>query len=212
MAQTRQTLEGQIADDLARGDLSSQITDGVNAAIRAYRFERLGFNEAYRQTATLSASSNVLALSSVAVRFRKIDRLRLKMSTNNYMELWKRDYDWLMTLQETDATATPSEYCLYANRVYFDSKPPTNSELLIDGIKELTTNASASYSMGDTSAWFNDGRELIRHRAKREVYAHVLKDFELASMAGAAEQEALRILKCEDNEERSTGFLRPTQF
>jgi hypothetical protein len=208
---SRSDIEAQIADDLARSDLASQITAAVNTAIRSYRFERLGFNEAYKVTATLSTSADTMTLASLSVRFRKLDRVRIVRAAGDYLDLYHRDYDWIMSRQDVRVVCQPVEYAVYNNAIHFDSMADQNYALLMDGLKELG-NASASYSAGDTSAWFNDARELIRHRAKREVYANVLKDMELAAAAGAAEKEALRILKAELGEQISTGFIRPTEF
>jgi len=208
---TRATIEAQIADDLARSDLSNQISNAVDTAIRSYRFERLGFNEAYKVTATLSTSADTMLLTSISVRFRKLDRVRIVRAAGDYLDLYHRDYDWIMSRQDVRVTCQPVEYAVYNNAIHFDSMADQNYSLLFDGLKELG-NVSASYSAGDTSAWFTDARELIRHRAKREVYANVLKDMELAAAAGAAEKEALRILKAEHGEQISTGFIRPTEF
>lgn len=209
---SRSDIEAQIADDLARSDLSTQITNGVNAAIRAYRFERLGFNEAYRVTATASISVDFLALSDVSVRFRKIDRLRLIRDAGDYLDLYRRDYDWIMSRQDPRVLSMPIEYAVYNNTIQFDCIADQTYTLLLDGVKELGTGTTASFSAGDASAWFNDARELVRHRAKREVYAHVLKDMELASAAASAEKDAYNILKAELGEVATTGLLRPTEF
>jgi hypothetical protein len=208
---TRATIEAQIADDLARSDLTSQISSAVDTAIRSYRFERLGFNEAYKVTATLSTSADTMLLSSISVRFRKLDRVRIVRAAGDYLDLYHRDYDWIMSRQDVRVVCQPIEYAVYNNAIHFDSMADQDYSLLFDGLKELG-NASASYSANDSSAWFTDARELIRHRAKREVYANVLKDMELAAAAGAAEKEALRILKAEHGEQISTGFIRPTEF
>lgn len=209
---TRTDIEAQIADDLARSDLGTQITNGVNAAIRAYRFERLGFNEAYRVTATASISANYLALSDISVRFRKIDRVRLLRDSGDYLDLYRRDYDWIMSRQDDRTLSMPVEYAVYNNTIHFDTISNDTYTLAIDGIKELGTGTTASFSAGDASAWFNEARELVRHRAKREVYAHVLKDMELASAAAAAEKEVYDMLKAELDQVASTGFIRPTEF
>jgi hypothetical protein len=211
MTSTRSDIEAQIADDLARSDLASQITAAVNTAIRSYRFERLGFNEAYKVTATLSTSADTMTLASLSVRFRKLDRVRIVRAAGDYLDLYHRDYDWIMSRQDVRVVCQPVEYAVYNQAIHFDSMADQDYTLLMDGLKELG-NASASYSAGDTTAWFNDARELIRHRAKREVHANVLKDMELAAAAGAAEKEALRILKAEMGEQISTGFIRPTEF
>ncbi len=208
---TRSDIEAQIADDLARSDLTGQITAAVNTAIRAYRFERLGFNEAYRVTATASISADFLALTDIPVRFRRIDRLRLVRSAGDYLDLYRRDYDWIMSRQDVRVVCQPAEYAVYNSTIHFDSMADQTYVLLLDGIKELG-NASSSYSAQDASAWFNDARELIRHRAKRELYANVLKDMELAAAASASEKDALNTLKAELGEQNGTGFIRPTEF
>lgn len=208
---TRSDIEAQIADDLARSDLTSQITAAVNTAIRSYRFERLGFNEAYRVTATLSTSADTMALTGLSVRLRKIDRLRIVRAAGDYLDLYHRDYDWIMSRQDVRVLCQPAEYAIYNNAIHFDSMADQNYTLYLDGIKELG-NTSASYSAADASAWFNDARELIRHRAKRELYANVLKDMELAAVAGAAEKEALNTIRSELTQQISTGFIRPTEF
>lgn len=209
---SRTDIEAQIADDLDRTDLSTQITNAVNAAIRAYRFERLGFNEAYRVTATASISADFLALSEISVRFRKIDRLRLVRTAGDYLDLYRRDYDWIMSRQDVRVVCQPAEYAIYNETIQFDSMSDATYVLLLDGIKELGTGTTASFSANDASAWFNDARELIRHRAKREVYAHVTKEMDLASAAAAAEKDAFNTLRSEINQQESTGFIRPTEF
>lgn len=209
---TRADIEAQIADDLARSDLTSQIGTAINTAIRAYRFERMGFNEAYRVTATLTVSMDSKAFTDVSVRFRKIDRMRIVRSTNDYLDLYRRDYDWVMSRQDVRTVAVPSEYAVYNSTFHFDSLADQTYTILIDGLKDLGNAASGTYTAGDASAWFNDARELIRHRAKRELYANVLKDMELAGVAKAAETDALDTLKAEAGEQNTTGFIRPSEF
>jgi hypothetical protein len=209
---TRQDIENEIADDLDRSDLSGQITNAVNAAIRAYRFERLTFNEAYRVTATLSISLASISLSSLTQRFRRIDRLRLQRNTSDYLDLYKRDYGWIMSRQDIPTAAQPVEYCVYNDTLHFDSAADQSYTLLIDGLVDLGTGTSATFSQSSVAAWFNEARQLVRHRAKREIYAHVLKDIELASVAKGGEDDALRTLKAEQNEQNGTGYIRPTEF
>lgn len=209
---TRSDIEVQIADDLARSDLSSQISNAVNAAIRAYRFERFGFNQAYRVTATISVSSAYIAMTSITPRFRKIDRIRILRNNNDYIDMYHRDYDWLMSRQDAYALSMPLEFAVYNDSIHFDSYADQTYTLAIDGLKDLGSAASASFSAGDASAWFNGASGLIRHRAKREVYAHVLKDMELASAAAAAEKDAYNLLKSEMDQVVTTGFIRPTEF
>jgi len=209
---TRADIEAQIADDLARSDLSTQITAAVNTAIRSYRFERLTFNERYRVTATLTSSEASIALSTLSVRFRQVDRLRLVRTAGDYLDLYRRDYDWIMSRQDAVTITQPVEYAVYNNTLHFDSNADQTYTLYLDGLVDLGEGTTLSYSVASTAAWFTEARELIRHRAKRELYAHVLKDMELAAAAKGAEDDAYDTLKAEAHQQISTGSVRPSQF
>ena len=151
-----------------------------------------------------------MALTSLSVRFRRIDRLRLRRSASDDMDLYKRDYDWIMSRQDVRIAAMPLEYAVYNNTLQFDSMADQNYTLILDGIKDLGVSATSTAS--DASAWFNEARELIRHRAKRDLYAFTIKDTDLAAVAGEAERDALRTIKAELEAQNGTGFIRPTEF
>jgi len=210
---TRTQLEETIADDLARTDLSGQIMRAVDTAIRAYRATRLPFNERYRVTASLSSGAATIALSAVSYRFRNIDRVRLVRTAADYLDLYRRDYNWIMSRQDIVTSTQPAEWCVYNDVIHFDSNADTNYGILIDGVVDLAdSTTSLSYSVSSEAAWFNDGRELIRHRAKRELYAYTLKDMELAALSKGAEEDALNTLKSDAFSLQSTGQVRPTDF
>lgn len=213
---TRAGLEAQIADDLARSDLTMQIGEAVQTAIDAYANDRFWFNEAYRVTATLSISTASIALAAgigtTTTRFEDIDRVRLLRTSGNFIDMYKRDYDWIMARQDAVVHTQPAEYCVYGEALHFDSFGDKAYTFYIDGIKKLGNAAQDSYSESSSVAWFADARELIRHRAKRELYAHVLKDIELAAASAAAEGDAFNELKDKTNQRITTGFIRPTEF
>lgn len=209
----RTDLETKIADDLARSDLATQIAYAVDTAIKAYEEERFWFNEVYAVTATLSSSTVYLDLTALPVGFADIDRLRLQRSANDYIDLYRRDYDWIMSRQDAISYVQPAEYCLYGQKIQFDSYSDRQYVLVIDGLKLLAdTVASNSYSSGSVAAWFNEARELIRHRARRELYMHVILDDNMAKSAKVAEDDAYETLKSKTNARTATGFVRPTQF
>lgn len=212
MAKTRTQLEAKIADDLIRSDLTTQITDAVEIAIKAYEDEPFWFNTVFRTSATLSSSVAFIALSSLTTRFLDFNRIRVTTSGNSEIDLYRRDYRWIMTRQDDPTYAIPLEYCIYDEKLMFDSYADQDRTLHMDGIVSLGSTASDSYSAGDTTAWFNEARELIRHRARREIYMHVLKDGDLAGSAKIAEDDAFNTLKSKTNQRASTGFLRPTEF
>lgn len=212
MSATRTIVEAEIADDLQRNDLSTQITKAVDTAIRAYEEDRFFFNEAYSVSATLSSSVCFIAQSVLPTRFAKLDRVRVVRSSTFFDEIYKRDYAWIMAQQDIVTRGAPYEYCIYNEKLQFDNYADINYTLILDGIKSLGNTASDTYSTGSAVAWFNEARELIRHRAKREIYMHVLKDANLAAMAKLAEQEAFDTLKGKTNARVATGIIRASDF
>lgn len=209
---TRAAIEAQIADDLSRDDLTSQITDAVDTAIRAYEEQRFYFNEAYRVTATLSSSAMSIALSDIHPRMVEFDRVRLLINGIDMYDLYQRDYAWVMARQDILTYSPPIEYAIYAEKVQFDCGADQAYPVIFDGIKSLGNSASDSYSANDASAWFNAARELIRHRARREVYMHVILDADLAGAAKIAEDDAFNTLMSKTNQRASTGMIRPDSF
>lgn len=203
----RAELEAKIADDLSRGDLTNQITDAVDAAIRAYRYERFTFNEVYRVTATLSVSADSISLDTISVRFRKFDRVRLHRSTNDDIELFARDPDWIKGRQDIRVLSMPLEYAVYGNALQFDSMADQTYTLYLDGIKDIANTVDP-----DEAIWSTDAFELIRQAAKKDVYMNTLKDYEKAAVAEKAERKAYNDLKAEYESQNSTGFIRPTTF
>jgi len=205
-------LIARIGDDLDRIDLNNQITAAITDAIKHYESHRFIFNEAYNISGTLSSSVGSIALTSLAFYPAKIDRIRVKYSgAQNYTELLPRDVDWLMDGQDIKAVCHPLEYCVYAEALQLDSRPDQNYTYIMDGVRRLSTGSTASFTVSSSLSWFNEGRLLIRARAKVDLYTHVIRDFEQAQAMAAIEQREYRTLKQALNT-RNSGRVRPTEF
>src|SRR5262245_751760 len=128
MAGTRGDLETRIADDLVDQPVSAaQITAAVTDAIRHYESERFVFNEASNVSVSFSSSVDFMAMSALPVYFVKIDRFRMKYSGGtNLTDLTARDYAWLMAAQDAKSVSRPYEYCIYADKIQFESMPDIN--------------------------------------------------------------------------------------
>lgn len=201
-------MRAQIEDDLARGDLTTQVLTAMKTAVRAYETDRFFFNELYQWTATLSTSAASLDLDTLSVRWMKIDRIRRLLSSNNYIDLIPRDYAYIMASQDTSLLTLPSDYCIYANQLQFDCRASADITLVFDGIRRVSS-ASAS---DDATVWFGDGADLIRARAKKDLYLHVIKDKDAAEIQDGAERIAYSYLKGRTNQLLSSGTIRATEF
>ena len=209
---TKSDLSSQIEDDLDRTDLTSQVNSAIDYAIDYYAKDRFWFNESVNQSVSLTSSIAELALSDLPQTFMEIDRLRLKLSSTLLLDLYHRDYDWIMSRQDTNLIGQPVEYCIYNEKLQFDSYADTSYTLIIDGIRSLGNSASNTYTSADATAWFNDAKELIRVAAKRNLYANVIKDFDMATAMKTIEDMEYNRLKGRTNRLKSTGAVRPTVF
>lgn len=211
---TRAQLEAQIADDLERSDLATQISAAVEEAILMYEKERFDFNDKLEVTVSLSSSANYIPFSVLPYRFFRWDRVACVHDANNTYEVTKRTYNFIKPRREKIIYAEPSDYCIYDEKILFDCGANANRTILIDGIANLGTwnGTSTTFSASSTAAWFNQGAPLIRAYAKASLYTHVLKDVDLAGdMVGAA-RLAFDMLTGRNAAAQGTGFIEPTRF
>ena len=210
---TRADLVAKIEDDLARSDLTTQVGDAVDYAVEMHERERFWFNEQDNISVTLSSSVDQIALTALPKKLFQIDRVRVKLSSDTYLDMYSRDRKWIADRQDIQLTSVPTEYCVYDEAIQFDSKADQNYTLVLDGIVGLgNTTASNSYSNGSEAAWFNEARNLIRSEAKRDIYTHVIKDFEFAARMNETARYEFNQLKSRTNRILTTGKVRPTRF
>jgi hypothetical protein len=205
---TKDDLRAQIADDLARSDLTTQIETAIKHAVRSYETDRFWFNEVTGSTVTLSTSVAMIDLATLVPTWFKFDRIRRMLSANNYVDLIPRDYAYIMASQDTALLTTPLEYCIYGNAIQFDCRAAADYTLVLDGVRRIST-ASAST---DATAWFNEGVDLIRARTKKDLGLHVIMDADLTTAMDAAERLAYSTLKGRTNRLKSSGVIRASDF
>lgn len=214
MAGTRASLETLIADDLVDAPVTAaQITAAVDDAIEAMSATRFKFNEAAAVSVTFSSSVDTVAMSALPVYFTKIDRLRIRVSTNtqDLQDLTPRDYSWLMDGQDVKTLARPIEYCIYADAIQFDSRLDQNYTGVVDGIKRLSPGSTNSYSTSSSVSWFTEGKNVIRYRAERDLLANVVRDDGEAQKKQLLLDDELRTQRQKINA-RNSGRVRPTSW
>lgn len=197
-------MQTRIADEISRADLTSQIQYAILDAIKAYEAEPFWFNRLYRSTASISISEISMALPSNVLA---IDKITLVMDNSLEDYLVSRDARYLIEVQDVDSAAQPKEYAVYGDRIIFDSLSDDDYTVYISGTEKFTTPSAS----GDTSAWFVEGEELIRNRAKANLYLDVIMDQDNYAKCKQREKEAFDYLKAKSNV-RGSGRVRPTWF
>lgn len=198
------TMQNRIADEIARTDLGAQIRDAIQSAIRLHESERFWFNESEATASTVAGQAGYAVPSD----FLEADDLTLTVSGNRY-PLVPRGYDWLRQVSVTEASrGRPGSWAIYADQLWLYPVPDGAYTLTLSYLKRL----AALSASGDTNAWMTHGEELIRARAKADLFANVIRDFDEAIAMKAVETEALANLRIKSAKKISTGKLTATEF
>lgn len=203
-------LQSRIATEIKRSGLTTQIQGAIQTAITAYETRPLWFNQ---QRATMPTVTNqkIYALPS---DYKKMRFIRIERTTNIFDpidELTKGELaDWD---RSQSLTGIPYKYYVdFAESVAVDTNKSTVGQIwflpIANGIYDLELNyfrdlGSISQN-ADENAWTDEGELLIRCRAKRELYTHVIRDTQEALKFASAEQDAYR-----DLQRRNTGLRAP---
>lgn len=205
-------LQTDIADEIARSDLTSQIKKAIIASIDHYSRERFWFNET---TFTFSASSSQefygSADASQIAKLVLIDSVRITVNNSTY-NLMPRDWAYLENIQSNSAyTGDPIDFNYYNRQLRLYPIPFTGRELRVAGVtKDETISLCASGSV--SSYWTNDAFDLIKGRSKYLLFRDVIRSPEEAQIQKQAELEELFNLRSETTRRTSSGKLRNTGF
>lgn len=203
-------MQNRIADDLLRTDLTAQIQQAIQTAIKYYERTPLYFNQLRQEAAFYTAQGQEFYSSAASPLIKSMvtmNRVTVTVSGNRY-SLNPRTPEYLEdTSVNPIVYGQPVDYSYFAETLRFYPIPDNTYPIALSGIKRLSTLQNAT----DTNAWVSDAELLIRSRAKYELAVHVLKDQGLASLMKASEMDALAELKGETLK-RTPRKIRPTYF
>lgn len=203
-------IKSRIADELDRTDLSSQISLSVQSAIKFYEYECFWFNESRSITFDTVADQefyddgdseyipNLLMIHAVTVT---VNSQRYKVEPRTYQTL----EEWAVN---TSTTGEPTDYAYYAQQLRLFPIPDAAYTVRISArirFQELSAD-------GDTNAWMTDAEELIRARAKADVFETALFDTVNSDRMRGYEAQSLMRLRAETGRRLGTGVIVPTYF
>jgi len=207
---TLATLKAQIADDLARGDLTSQIAAAITQAIDFYKEERLFWMDNRTETfATVAAQSAYT--DAVIARMIKIDGVILTDSGGiKYGPLERLDQRVMERLLDASAASgRPDAWSLYNDTLFLHPIPDAVYTALPMGQIDVAAPAS---DVEAGNPWMTKGFELLRCAAKGYLFLHTVKDADQAiAMAAGAERELAK-LRRDTSKRTATGRIVATQF
>lgn len=197
-------MQSRIANEIKRSDLTTQIQNAIKSAIQAHESRPFWFTQG-RATMTTTAGVKVYALPSTPTEdiFKKMRRVRIYR--NGWLPLEEFGLQEALEYDvNTSQTGVPDHYFIE----YLEKTTPANDHATI-GQMWLLPIPDASYSVelhyfkeldpltanSSENAWTDEAELLIRCRAKRELYTHVIRDTNEALKWAAAEQSALSDLQ-----------------
>jgi hypothetical protein len=187
-------LKTRCADELmARSDLTSQISAAILSAISHYQREPFYFTQA--RTVTFSTVDGQEFYSSSdeddIATMPGIDTLTATVSSQSKL-LVPMTYEWMEENASTSEGA-PEYWCYFARQIRFHPIPDQAYTIRAASNPRLTTLSADA----DTNVWTTEAEELIRNRAKWDVFSNILYDFEKAGMCKANEMDAYNALRSE---------------
>lgn len=206
-----QTIQALIASDIQRTDLTSDIAQAVQDAIKCYQMRRWYFNETNTSLWNTVASQEFYTVidSPDIPNYLKIDHLKITTGGTSRFPLTRRDWDWIDNVSvNTTSVGQPTDFCYYEQKVRLYPIPDAVYPMRFSGVLRLATLVNPA----DTNAWVNtsDAEPLIRARAKWQIATSVTFDDDLAARAEKQVNIALNDLMASTRRRLGTGKVRPS--
>lgn len=210
---TLTALKAEIADDLSRSDLTSQIATAITAAITFYKTTRFWFNETRASTfVTVDGQSTYTSSDDADIPlWFSIDQVLLIDSSTNVTELRRVDPQ-RMELWLTGATPTegqPSDYTYFEKAFRFYPVPDAVYTIRPVGAIEKAAPATDGEA---SNVWMTDAYQLIKFRAKAQLYRNVIRQLDKAGDMDSEERLELTRLRSAGGKRTGSGRIVPTQF
>lgn len=205
-------MQDRIADELNRTDLTSQIQKAIKSAIKVYDKQRFWFNESRSFTFSTVGGQEFYTSSDNAdiPNLLAIDTAQIAIASTDKYLLSRVSYE---EMEATSANGTsdegqPTWFAYYNKQLRLYPIPDAVYTIRVSGHWALTDLSLTT----DTNNWMTDGEILIRSRAKREIFTHVIRDVEGVAAMAQAENAELRELRSATGMRGSSGFLQATEF
>lgn len=201
------TMQAEIADDLARSDLTTQIKSAIKSAIRHYERKRYTFNETTNTFSTVASQNyyGAAALSDIPNMFA-IDGMKCLSGGSKYT-VHEKEFAYIDDIDTGDSTGDPTFFCLYNNQIRLYPTPDSVRTITVAYAYKLPTLSADA----DTNAWMVDGYDLIKACAKGDIYENVIRDFAESDRMKAKARDLNKALEAE-YESRCGGGITPTSF
>lgn len=163
-------LRDEIATDIVRNDIDTQIEEAIREAITEFETETFTFNQGKDTTQTFTVGSPELALPTGAFKIRDF---KVVIDSNFKPSLRPRT---LKHIQQANSTPSfigrPSEYCI--DRGLLIVSPIPDSTYATEILSFITSTLPVAPA--DTHVLIDDAKNMIKFKAESLLYFTVLFD------------------------------------
>lgn len=208
---TLATLKAELADDLARSDLTSAIASEITNAIRFYQAEHFYFNETRDKTFDTVASQTWYSGDDDAdiPLFVDVDFMHISIGSNRY-RLKRYSIERFELLTDGNATSgQPYAYAHYNRQIGLYAIPDQVYTVRIIG--SYQTAAPATDDETD-NPWMVEAYQLIRSRALANLCEFKVRNYERADRARSREASALMRIQRETSRRKKTDIIQPMDW
>lgn len=202
-------IQATIADEIARTDLGAQIASAVQSAIRHYERMRFYFNEVSGKTFNTVVGQEYYTATDLAdiPNIISVDSAMITVNGTQYC-LKERSISWFDENSSPICVGDTTDFGFYAQKLQVYPIPNAVRTITLAYHKKFDTKAGST----DSNPWTTEAEELIRTSAKRRLYAHIIRDAEMAGVMAGIEAELLAGIRAETAERSFAGGITPHGF
>lgn len=206
---TLSTLRSNIADQIDRTDLNTQIDLAINRAVEHYGANKFWFNEAASTFTTVADQLSYGTADGVSTAVAGIEVAQVTVNTIKF-PLYKKTYDFITLINTDDYTGYPEYWAYFDEKMHLYPTPDSTYTVSISYIKKYDTLTAD----GDTNDFTDNAEDLLESRARWWLYKRILHDRERAVEAKEDEMDAFNNLTSLTDKRVDTGGtpLTPTDY
>lgn len=210
---TLATMKAEIADDLDRDDLTSQIATAISRAIKHFRDEQFWFCETRNLTITTVADTTAYTTFDAGSDVSDVADVMLirDVFSNEDGQLsklrWITIEAWELMNDNSASTGEPYYWTLSEDTLRVYPVPDDDGYTL--RLHAFVRRAEPAADDEAGNVWMTHAYELVRSEAKRRLAVNVLRDIELAQLMERERAREYSDLVSESNRRIGTGVIRP---
>lgn len=202
---TLQVIRANIATDLKRSGLNTEIDKHINYALSFYEQEIFWFSEKQGTFNTVAAQQSYTTSDGVPSDILRIRKMVVTKNNIRYI-VEPQSLDWIReSYGNTSYKGYPDYYALWADKIWLYPTPDAAYVVTLDYYQKFSDVSSDS----DENDLMIYGQGLIQERAKFTLYTDLIEDDVAAEKAKGREIELLDNIRTKSSQYRATNQVRP---